>query len=40
MAMGTREWGDQASLWITTSALPTTASHPIYEQVNRIPAAA
>ncbi len=34
--MGTRERDDQGSFWIPTSALPTTASHPFYEQVNRI----
>jgi transposase len=36
MAMGTREQDDQGSFWIPTSALPMAASHPFYEQVNRI----
>jgi len=36
MAMGTREQDDQGSFWIPTSALPMSASHPFYEQVNRI----
>jgi hypothetical protein len=36
MAMGTRERDEQGSFWIPTSALPTTASHPFYEHVNRI----
>jgi len=36
MAMGRRDRDDQGSFWIPTSALPTTASHPFYEQVNRI----
>jgi transposase len=36
MAMGTREQDAQGSFWIPTSALPTSASHPFYEQVNRI----
>ncbi len=33
MAMGMRERDDQGSFWIPTTALPTTASHPFYEQV-------
>ena len=36
MAMGRRERDEQGSFWIPTSALPTTASHPFYEHVNRI----
>jgi transposase len=36
MAMGKREQDDQWSFWIPTSALPMSASHPFYEQVNRI----
>ena len=36
MAMGMREQDDQGSFWIPTSALPMSASHPFYEQVNRI----
>ena len=36
MAMGTREQDDQGNFWIPTSALPMSASHPFYEQVNRI----
>ncbi len=36
MAMGKRERDDQGNFWIPTSALPTAASHPFYEQVNRI----
>lgn len=36
MAMGSREQDEQGSFWIPTSALPTSASHPFYEQVNRI----
>ena len=36
MAMGTREQDEQGSFWIPTSALPMSASHPFYEQVNRI----
>jgi transposase len=34
--MGYRELDDQANFWIPTSALPVTASHPFYEQVNKI----
>jgi transposase len=36
MAMGMREQDDQGNFWIPTSALPMSASHPFYEQVNRI----
>ena len=36
MAMGKREQDDQGSFWIPTSALPTSASHPFYEQINRV----
>ena len=36
MAMGQRERDDQGSFWVATSALPTGAAHPFYEQVNRI----
>ncbi len=35
MAMGKRDCEDQANFWIP-KALPMTASHPFYEQVNRI----
>jgi len=36
MAMGKREQDDQGSFWIPTTALPVSAAHPFYEQVNRI----
>jgi transposase len=36
MAMGTRDREHQGDFWIPTSALPMTASHPFYEQVNKI----
>jgi transposase len=36
MAMGKREPASQGSFWIPTAALPVSASHPFYEQVNRI----
>ena len=36
MAMGKRDQDDQGNFWIPTSALPTAASHPFYEHVNRI----
>ena len=36
MAMGKREPENQGSFWIPTAALPVSASHPFYEQVNRI----
>jgi len=36
VAMGQRERDDQGSFWVATSALPTGAAHPFYEQVNRI----
>ena len=36
MAMGKRELEDQKNFWIPTAALPMAASHPFYEQVNRI----
>jgi transposase len=36
MAMGKREQDDQGNFWIPTSALPVSASHPFYEQVNQI----
>jgi transposase len=36
MAMGKREPESQGSFWIPTAALPVSASHPFYEQVNRI----
>src|SRR5260221_4457649 len=36
MAMGKREQDDQGSFWIPTMALPVSAAHPFYEQVNRI----
>jgi transposase len=36
MAMGTRERDDQGTFWVATSALPMSAAHPFYEQVNRI----
>jgi transposase len=36
MAMGKRERDDQGSFWIPTAALPVSAAHPFYEQVNRI----
>ena len=36
MAMGKREPEQQGSFWIPTAALPVSASHPFYEQVNRI----
>src|SRR5205085_5719657 len=36
MAMGQREVDDQGNFWIPTSALPMTAAHPFYQQVNKI----
>jgi transposase len=36
MAMGKRELESQGSFWVPTVALPVSASHPFYEQVNRI----
>lgn len=36
MAMGKREPENQGSFWIPTAALPVSASHPFYEQMNRI----
>lgn len=36
MAMGKREQQDQGQFWIPTEQLPTAASHPFYEQLNRI----
>jgi transposase len=36
MAMGKRDCEHQEDFWIPTSALPMTASHPFYEQVNKI----
>jgi transposase len=36
MAMGKRDQDDQGNFWIPTSALPMSAAHPFYEQINRI----
>jgi transposase len=36
MAMGKRDREQQGDLWIPTSELPMTASHPFYEQINKI----
>lgn len=36
MAMGKRERGEQTEFWIPTAALPQTAAHPFYAQLNRI----
>src|SRR5262249_34199816 len=36
MAMGKRDHEQQGDLWIPTSELPVTASHPFYEQINKI----
>ena len=36
MAMGKRDREHQGDFWIPTASLPVSASHPFYEQVNRI----
>ena len=39
MAMGKREHGRQAALWVAASDLPLAASHPFYQRLNRLLAA-
>jgi transposase len=36
MAMGTRKRDRQPPMWITTTDLPTAASHPFYQRVNQL----
>ena len=36
MAMGRRERNRQPSMWVTTTDLPTAASHPFYARLNRL----
>src|SRR5215831_18845397 len=36
MAMGKRKRERQASMWVTTTELPTAASHPFYRRLNQL----
>ena len=36
MAMGKRKRDRQPAMWITTTDLPTTASHPFYRRLNQL----
>ena len=36
MAMGKRERDEQPTMWVATTELPTAASHPFYERLNRL----
>jgi hypothetical protein len=35
-AMGRRKRDRQVAMWITTTALPTAASHPLYRRLNQL----
>src|SRR5215831_19348754 len=36
MSMGTRKRDRQPTLWVTTTELPTSASHPFYRRLNEL----
>jgi len=36
MSMGKRERERQREMWVTTTDLPTTASHPFYARLNQL----
>jgi hypothetical protein len=36
MAMGKRNRNRQPSMWVTTTDLPTTVSHPFYARLNQL----
>jgi hypothetical protein len=36
MAMGKRHRARQPSMWVTTTDLPTAASHPFYRRLNQL----
>ena len=36
MAMGNRRRNRQPSMWVTTTNLPTAASHPFYARLNQL----
>jgi hypothetical protein len=36
MAMGKRERDRQPAMWVTTTYLPTAASHPFYRRLNQL----
>jgi transposase len=36
MAMGKRKRDRQAAMWVTTTGLPTAASHPFYQRLNQL----
>ena len=36
MAMGKRERERQPAMWVTTTYLPTAASHPFYQRLNQL----
>ena len=36
MAMGRRKRDRQVAMWITTTELPTAASHPFYRRLNQL----
>jgi transposase len=36
MAMGKRKRDRQPTMWVTTTALPTAASHPFYRRLNQL----
>jgi len=36
MAMGKRKRDRQPTMWVTTTDLPTAASHPFYRRLNKL----